>query len=476
MARAASGTARSWSNTRGCSASGRNRSRRRQSECGDRSDCGRPASNLHRRRPHRPSGRTCRGWCGRPRCRRTGHRARSTSPVERPGPRAFRCRRRCAGAWRRSTRGSAAGRVCRPGPPGCWSSATRNRATGRRGRRRSKQSTWPAGLSGSTRKASGRRSYTGGGSPFARGARVFVARQPAGGEVRLAEGAIEALTLARPGMLPDDDGVLGAHGTAGFVSAAVGSVPGQVVVSPDRDAAGDVAAERLAEALARARRPFRVERAPAPFTDWNDWAQGLAAGSAAAVEALEREAMRHLTLNEGRGVNPGDTSNDLALRRVRDGFHAQRRPGREPRRHVRNAHSCACSSPNAQRRPGREPRRHLDLSRTPSRRRPAQRRPGREPRRHSDRSTGGSMVMSAQRRPGREPRRHSASIPLMMPSRSPRAQRRPGREPRRHRRRTCAPTRAPRPLNEGRGVNPGDTVAGRVPPLGRRARSTKAGA
>ena len=45
--------------------------------------------------------------------------------------------------------------------------------------------------------------YTGGGSPFARGARVFVARQPAGGAVRLAEGAIEALTLARPGMVPD---------------------------------------------------------------------------------------------------------------------------------------------------------------------------------------------------------------------------------------------------------------------------------
>ena len=134
--------------------------------------------------------------------------------------------------------------------------------------------------------------YTGGGSPFARGARVFVARQWTSGEVWIVEGPIEALTRARPGELPAGDGVLGAHGTAGFTPAAVAAVGGRIVVSPDRDAAGDGAAERLAEALALAGQPFRVRRAPAPFSDWNEWAQGLAVGSDAAVEALEREGMR----------------------------------------------------------------------------------------------------------------------------------------------------------------------------------------
>ena len=39
-------------------------------------------------------------------------------------------------------------------------------------------------------------------------------------------------------------------------------------------------------------------------------------------------------LNEGRGVNPGDTL--IAARLVFPGFTAQRRPGREPRRHLSN--------------------------------------------------------------------------------------------------------------------------------------------
>ena len=55
-----------------------------------------------------------------------------------------------------------------------------------------------------------------------------------------------------------------------------------------------------------------------------------------------REPRRHLsvsvkptspvwTLNEGRGVNPGDTASNKGLTGDVNG--AQRRPGREPRRH-----------------------------------------------------------------------------------------------------------------------------------------------
>ena len=60
------------------------------------------------------------------------------------------------------------------------------------------------------------------------------------------------------------------------------------------------------------------------------------------------------SLNEGRGVNPGDSWILVSL------FFtlatAQRRPGREPRRQRRQ--SAACSGVmSAQRRPGREPRR-----------------------------------------------------------------------------------------------------------------------
>ena len=43
-----------------------------------------------------------------------------------------------------------------------------------------------------------------------------------------------------------------------------------------------------------------------------------------------RNALRS-ALNEGRGVNPGDTPKDAMMSSSRD--RAQRRPGREPRRH-----------------------------------------------------------------------------------------------------------------------------------------------
>ena len=159
-------------------------------------------------------------------------------------------------------------------------------------------------------------------------------------------------------------------------------------------------------------------------------------------------------LNEGRGVNPGDTA--VTEERRPAGSRAQRRPGREPRRHpphasrlrvstdplnegrgvnpgdtsgrrpsylrsaslnegrgVNPGDTCACGESlllqsRAQRRPGREPRRHprilLHQSGVLNR---AQRRPGREPRRHGPGGRGGGGRIVAQRRPGREPRRHA---------------------------------------------------------------------
>ena len=108
------------------------------------------------------------------------------------------------------------------------------------------------------------------------------------------------------------------------------------------------------------------------------------------------------------------------------------------------------------------------------------------------------MDSTAQRRPGREPRRHSdcrarlldgydrstkagARTPATRPSSggspvSTTAQRRPGREPRRHATSRGPPPPLPRPLNEGRGANPGDTLPDDGVGDRRLHRSTKAGA
>ena len=135
---------------------------------------------------------------------------------------------------------------------------------------------------------------------------------------------------------------------------------------------------------------------------------------------------------------------------------AQRRPGREPRRHAPGA-SLTRSTPDfAQRRPGREPRRH------PVQHHPHLARPHRSTKagartpatlahvpvraaRHSRSTKAGARTpatpaaaargevdsRTAQRRPGREPRRHLRPSSLRLLTRLI-AQRRPGREPRRH--------------------------------------------
>ena len=170
--------------------------------------------------------------------------------------------------------------------------------------------------------------------------------------------------------------------------------------------------------------------------------------------------------------------------------HAQRRPGREPRRHLLHSHSPCTHNPlnegrgvnpgdtRAVHRFARLTRQTLnegrgvnpgDTSGGPA--------PGttdngalNEGRGVNPGDTSGSFDgfiwrHCAQRRPGREPRRHRRR----WPSRSPRlnaAQRRPGREPRRHPRRSAGRGGAAAgALNEGRGVNPGDTRSGPLRPL-----------
>ena len=114
---------------------------------------------------------------------------------------------------------------------------------------------------------------------------------------------------------------------------------------------------------------------------------------------------------------------------------AQRRPGRESRRHT--------AGRGAWRRPSGTLNEGRDVN------------PG-DTRSGSDRT---ALPPLAQRRPGRESRRHSC-FPAPNPRRHT-AQRRPGRESRRHSPRTAARSMGPATLNEGRDVNPGDTRCAR---------------
>ena len=63
-----------------------------------------------------------------------------------------------------------------------------------------------------------------------------------------------------------------------------------------------------------------------------------------------------LPLNEGRGINPGDTATSSS---TEGRFNrAQRRPGHQPRRHYAISAPDRMASARAQRRPGHQPRRH----------------------------------------------------------------------------------------------------------------------
>ncbi len=203
------------------------------------------------------------------------------------------------------------------------------------------------------------------------------------------------------------------------------------------------------------------------------------------------------TLNEGRGINPGDTRPRRECAGVR--HDAQRRPGHQPRRHrPRRRHrpqpclrstKAGASTPATQASPTPPPSTMSALNEgrgiNPGDTvivqfiafvvKSAQRRPGHQPRRHSSSNPGSPSTSSAQRRPGHQPRRHFViSLSEMVATR--RAQRRPGHQPRRHTPRPPHFRQTSFALNEGRGINPGDTGLPRLALTLRRTRSTKAGA
>ena len=205
-----------------------------------------------------------------------------------------------------------------------------------------------------------------------------------------------------------------------------------------------------------------------------------------------REPRRHRTnprayslsapaLNEGRGANPGDTrawppsprSPDRALNEGRGA-----NPGDTPSRRAESAVDLFERSTKAgARTPATQPA-QWDVGQGD---RIAQRRPGREPRRHLPEATASATPCAAQRRPGREPRRHPRRDHCDVnrrPARSTKAGARtpatlhphPLVRPHHPLRSTKAGARTPatrsgpdqdaRPraaLNEGRGANPGDT-------------------
>ena len=168
-----------------------------------------------------------------------------------------------------------------------------------------------------------------------------------------------------------------------------------------------------------------------------------------------RGRRRRSALNEGRGANPGDTCQ--ARPGPRAPTAAQRRPGREPRRHSRQP-----DPPWSPTRPLNEGRGANPGDTHRSRRlawpsSSAQRRPGREPRRHSGTATCSRRARIAQRRPGREPRRHLDDVPKP-PHADRRSTKAGARTPATRARDPGAPA-STSPLNEGRGANPGDTHA-----------------
>ena len=239
----------------------------------------------------------------------------------------------------------------------------------------------------------------------------------------------------------------------------------------------------------------------APSTEARGWKPQVSESPAAFRTARRhtqravQSRRRRVPLNEGRGVNPGDTK---PMREgVVNGWHAQRRPRREPRRHWPG---CACwtrrcASLNEGR--GVNPGDTRARVRSGAGGVDAQRRPRRESRRHAMSSTQYDAGQSAQRRPRREPRRHALGSSSRRPPRPSLnegrgvnpgdtdpdghelikgmvAQRRPRREPRRHTAAPGAGAARRSALNEGRGVNPGDTLSDRVAADLPVRRSTKA--
>ena len=101
------------------------------------------------------------------------------------------------------------------------------------------------------------------------------------------------------------------------------------------------------------RRHSRSSSAAAPDPGPLNEGRGANPGDTADTGDVQRTLS---ALNEGRGANPGDTAPGAEYRPAP--HRAQRRPGREPRRHRIDSGAVTRSRRCAQRRPGREPRRH----------------------------------------------------------------------------------------------------------------------
>ncbi len=151
----------------------------------------------------------------------------------------------------------------------------------------------------------------------------------------------------------------------------------------------------------------------------------------ATPRVIRRRIGPSISLNEGRGANPGDTRVRISASRPA-ATGAQRRPGREPRRHPRAGSRRRARGATLNEGRGANPGDTPVGCLTRPQSVPLNEGRGANPGDTSPRTRSCTCPRDAQRRPGREPRRHRG------PSRSARGA-------------------ARRALNEGRGANPGDT-------------------
>ena len=154
---------------------------------------------------------------------------------------------------------------------------------------------------------------------------------------------------------------------------------------------------------------------------------------------------------------------------------AQRRPGREPRRHLFGNLSTLGSLSRSTKAGARTPATRWSAARMNEQQARSTKAGARTPATLEQRRTDARREVPRSTKAGaRTPATHFTASARSMST--DRAQRRPGREPRRHldaggRRRAVRGT-----LNEGRGANPGDTCVQPMKFLGVSRRSTKAGA
>ena len=154
----------------------------------------------------------------------------------------------------------------------------------------------------------------------------------------------------------------------------------------------------------------RTPATPTPSTQVIRCSSRSTKAGARTPATLGRQRVVHClldALNEGRGANPGDTRGQRAVLRRRP--IAQRRPGREPRRHFGLcAQGFSGSSPLNEGR-GANPGDTRQVTTLEPKTYPLNEGRGANPGDTHGCSTMGVPLSVAQRRPGREPRRHDRS-------------------------------------------------------------------